>query len=989
MKLNLFPTILFTCVFLIFNSCKQKEHNLTTQTATENEYTYEYVTGDLSKTRVYTLENGLKVYLSVYKDEPRIQTAIPVKAGGKFDPATSTGLAHYLEHMMFKGTSTFGTKNWEAEKMLLDSIEQMFEHYRTLTDIDERKEWYKKIDEVSNEASKYAIANEYDKMGSYLGYSGTNAYTTEDRTVYINNIPSNQLENFLEIESERFSMIVNRLFHTELEAVYEEKNRSLDNDYWKAFEAMYKNMFTQHPYGTQTVIGTIEHLKNPSIKDIRAYFDKYYVPNNFAICLAGDFDPNEAIMLVDKYFSKLSSKPVEEYVAVEDPPTTENREATVWGPDKDRISLGFRFDGTSSDDYIKLQVVDYLLNNNVAGLIDLNLIQKQKVLNGGTYVNNMNDYSIHTFWGEPKEEQTLEEVKTELVGQLEVLKKGEFEDWLIPAVIREFKKFQMQALESNWSRCNDMVMAFTNNMDWRDYVDQINKMEKLTKQDIVTFVNEKYANHVAVYKKNGEDPNKIEVEKPSITKVDLDRTTQSEFFKKIQARDLDRLQPAFLDYEKDIKKTALKGGVPLLSKQNTENELFSLYYLLETGTNENPKVKYALDYLKYLGTAELSGEDFKKEMYKLACDFNVSSSNERIYVVLSGLNESMEAAVKLFEDLLENPKGDDEVLKNMISDAHKERSDAKKAKGRILWGGLMNYAKYGASSPFTNVLSNEELNSLKSEELIDIIKDINKTEHMVMYYGPQSSDKIVALLNRLHRVPETLKAIPEKKEFASLDTEQPNVFFSHYDMVQSEMVLQSRGPQYNSEITPEIQLFNEYFGGGMSSIVFQELREAQGLAYSVFSRYNSGSKVEDDDYMMAYIGTQADKQKEALEALVDLLNNLPESEKNFDNAKKAILNKIESNRITKSRVLFNYLGAQRKNLDYDIRKDVYSRVKDMTFENLKSFHNKYIKDKKYNIAVVGDRKKMNFTALSQYGEVTELSLDEIFGYKENTLQVLN
>lgn len=229
-------------IFMVTFSCQQKSSKeLVTKTATDkNGYTYEYVTNDPSDTRVYTLKNGLKVYLSVYKEEPRIETYIPVKAGGKFDPANSTGLAHYLEHMMFKGTSTFGSKDWAKEKEYLDKIEQMFEHYRTLTDPKEREKYYAEIDKISKEASKLAIANEYDKMCSFLGYTGTNAYTTEDRTVYVNNIPSNQIENFLAIESNRFGIIVNRLFHTELETVYEEKNRSLDNDYWKSFEAMYK-----------------------------------------------------------------------------------------------------------------------------------------------------------------------------------------------------------------------------------------------------------------------------------------------------------------------------------------------------------------------------------------------------------------------------------------------------------------------------------------------------------------------------------------------------------------------------------------------------------------------------------------------------------------------------------------------------------------------------------------------------------------------------
>lgn len=974
----------------VFSCQSINDSGFETKTATEDGYTYEYVSNDPSKTRIYTLENGLKVYLSVYKEEPRIQTYIPVKAGGKFDPASSTGLAHYLEHMMFKGTSSFGTKDWEKEKVLLDSIENMFEHYRTLTDPEERKAWYAKIDEISNEASKYAIANEYDKMCTFIGATGTNAYTTEDRTVYVNNIPSNQLENFLQIEAERFSIIVNRLFHTELEAVYEEKNRSLDNDYWKAAEAMYKTMYTKHPYGTQTVIGTIEHLKNPSITDINAYFEKYYIPNNVAICLSGDLDPTETIKLIEKYFGSWESKPLEEYIAPEEPAITASREVTVIGPDKDRINLGFRFGGTSSDDAIKLQVVDYLLNNSTAGLIDLNLVQKQKVLGAGSYVDQSNDFSIHTFWGEPREEQSLDEVKALLLSQIEALKNGEFEDWLIDAVINEFKKNKMRSLESNNARANDMVMAFTNNMTWKDYISRINKMESLTKEDIIQFVKERYQdNYVVVYKKSGKDPNKVEVEKPAITKVDVDRATVSPFFQSIQNKDVAPITPVFVDYQKDLTKTSMKGGIPILYKQNTENSLFTLYYLLESGANENPKVKLALDYLKYLGTETLSSEEFNKELYKLGCDFNVFSSNDRTYVTLSGLNENMVEGMKLFEDLLANPKADDEVLKNLISDSHKARSDAKKNKNQILWGGLMNYAKYGAESPFTNVLSNENLNSLQSSELIEIIKSITQTEHTVMYYGPMSVEKLIETLDANHPIPANLNPLPEKKVFATLDNENPQVFFTNYDMVQAEMVLQHRGAKYNSEIAPQVQMFNEYFGGGMSSLVFQEIREARGLAYSVFSSYQTAGKVEDNDYLMAYLGTQVDKQEEALEAMVDLLNNLPESPKNFDNAKKAILNKIESNRITKTSVLFNYLGAKRKNLDYDLRKDVYNRVQKMTFADLKNFHQKYVKDKSYNIAVVGDENKVNFKALGKYGEVKELSLSDIFGYEENNVAVPN
>lgn len=981
--------LLSLCALFLISSCQKNSTNYTTKTATSGDYEYEYVTNDDSNTRVYTLENGLKVYLSDYKDEPRIQTCIPVKAGGKFDPENSTGLAHYLEHMMFKGNNHFGTKDWENEKVFIDSIENMFEHYRTLTDNEERKSYYNKIDQVSNDASKLAIANEYDKMVGYIGATGTNAYTTEDRTVYINNIPSNQLENWLNIEAARFEKIVNRLFHTELEAVYEEKNRSLDNDGWKSYETMYKEMFREHKYGTQTVIGTIEHLKNPSIKDIREYFEKYYIPNNIAICLSGDLDYANTISLIDQYFGKWEMKELEEYTSVVEPDITSPREATVIGPDAENINLGFKFSGTSSDDIAYVKMVDMLLNNSTAGLIDLNLVQKQKVLRAGSYVNDMNDYSIHTFYGNPREGQSLQEVRDLILGEIEKVKKGEFEDWLMEAVINDFKKSKMRSLESNWSRANDMVMAFTNNMSWEDYLMGIKNMEAITKEKLMAFANEHYKdNYVIVYKETGEDPNKMEVEKPSITKVDLDRTTRSDFFTSLVSKNVEEINPVFVDYENDIAKSTIKSDIPLLYKENVENDLFNLYYLLETGTNENNKTKLALDYLKYLGSGTMTAEELNKEFYKLGCSFNVFTSEERTYVYLSGIQSTFEPAVKLFEALLSDPQPNEEALANLKSDSHKSRSDVKKNKNRILWGGLMNYAKYGSESPFTNVLSNAELNGIQSDELLNIIKGIPQMEHTIMYYGPMDSKQLVEVLNKEHITPDQLIAIPTRKNFTMLDTEDPQVFWTNYDMVQAEIVLQSRGPKFDAKLAPEAQIFNEYFGG-MGGVVFQEIREAQGLAYSVFSSYSTGAKKEKNDVIMAYIGTQADKQEEAMNALIDLMNNIPESEQNFENSKKAILKKIESDRITKTSVFFNYLSARDKGLDYDIRKDIYAKVKDMNFSDLTAFHEKFIKNKNYNIAVLGSKDKLNFAALDKYGKVQELSLDEIFGYEENNQKVLN
>ena len=235
-------------------------------------YSYETVPNDPLKARIYTLPNGLKVYMTVNKETPRIQTYIAVRVGGKNDPAETTGLAHYFEHLMFKGTQKFGTQNYESEKPLLDEIEKMFEIYRKTTDEEQRKAIYKQIDSLSYEASKFAIPNEYDKLMAAIGANGTNAYTSFDVTCYVEDIPSNQIENWAKVQADRFENNVIRGFHTELETVYEEKNMSLTRDSRKVSEAMLAALFPHHPYGAQTVLGTQEHLKNPSITNIKNYY---------------------------------------------------------------------------------------------------------------------------------------------------------------------------------------------------------------------------------------------------------------------------------------------------------------------------------------------------------------------------------------------------------------------------------------------------------------------------------------------------------------------------------------------------------------------------------------------------------------------------------------------------------------------------------------------------------------------------------------------
>ena len=456
---------------------------------------YEFVENDPLNARVYTLDNGLKVYLTSYADAPRVQTNIAVRAGSKNDPEDATGLAHYLEHMLFKGTDVYGSLDYEKEKPLLEKIEALYEEYRTIdmSDTENRNRVWSQIDSVSGVAAEFAIANEYDKMVTSLGAKGTNAYTSNEKTVYINDIPSNQMEKWLKLESERFRYPVFRLFHTELEAVYEEKNISLDNDGRKMFEALLDGLFPIHQYGQQTTIGTIDHLKNPSLIEIRKYFNKYYIPNNMAICLSGDFDYDETIELVEKYWGGFESKETPTFEVRQESPITEVIETEVWGPEAERLYMGFRFDGANTRDVELLTMMDMVLSNTAAGLIDLNLNQSQEIIGGGCFPMVMKDYSIHGFYGSPKPGQTLLEVKDLLLSQIEEVKVGNFPDWLVGAIISDLKLNQIKKLESNSGRANEFVDAFILGIDWEDHQNEMAQLEKITKQDIIDFANANYS----------------------------------------------------------------------------------------------------------------------------------------------------------------------------------------------------------------------------------------------------------------------------------------------------------------------------------------------------------------------------------------------------------------------------------------------------------------------------------------------------------------
>ncbi len=954
---------------------------LATCTMAQKFYRYDSVAGDPLKVRIYTLDNGLKVYLTVYKDAPRIQTAIAVRTGSKNDPSDNTGMSHYLEHIMFKGTDEFGTKDFPKEKVLLDQIEQKFEVYRKTTDTLKRKMIYHEIDSISGLAATLAIANEYDKLLSVIGAKNTNAFTSFEETIYINDIPSSKINQWLEIEKERFQDPVFRLFHTELETVYEEKNMSLDNDNDKIFDELFAGLFKNNTYGTQTTLGTVEHLKNPSLTSLRNYYASRYVPNNMAVVLSGDFDPNEMIKQIDATFGKLIAKPVKLYFPGVEKPITAPVVIEVVGPDAESVTMGYRLGGCDTKDADLVTVFNMILSNSAAGLMDLNLNQAQKVLEASAFSYVLKDYSVNIFSGKAKEGQSLEDVKGLIMGQIDLVKKGEFPDWLIPAIINNIKLNETKSYETNMGRTMQLVDEFVKETPHKDIVGNVARLSKITKQDIVAFANKNYGdNYAIVYKRTGKAKEVNKVVKPQISSVAMNRDDESEFLKKIVAEPGKVIEPVFLDYKKDIRQFSTKSNIPVLYRENTENKTFSLYYYFEMGTNNNRELGIALEYLKYLGSSKYSPKQIQEEFYKLGCSFNVYSSDKDVWISLDGLSENMQAAMALITQLLNDAQPNKPALENLVADTKKRREDDKLSKETILWQGMYNYGVYGEKSPFTNILTGVELDALKAEDLIGIIKGLMGYKHEILYYGPVSVSDLTLVLDKEHRVPSSLKAIPEAVKFEQKPNNSSKVFTVDYDMKQVEIVMLSKSAAYNKEMEPMVRLFNEYFGESMNSIVWQEIRESKGLAYSAYAGYRKPQLPSEDFYLFSYIGTQNDKLPEAMKAMTGLFNNMPESEKAMNNSKKAIINKIRTERITKARILFNYINARKFGLTYDIRKDVFEKVPTLTFADLKAFQQKYLRDKNFNIMVLGKKGELDVKTLSSYGQVHSLDLKEVFGY---------
>lgn len=1021
-----FLTIKSFCGLLLLFILTHNSHGQELRKAKNGAHAYEFIEGDPFKVHRYQLPNGFTIITAVNKKEPRIQSYLAVKAGSKTDPSDNTGLAHYLEHMLFKGTSRFGTLDYKKEKIYLDRIDELYRKYNEEKDELKRTAIYHQIDSVSGIAATFAIANEYDKMMQSIGASGTNAFTSFEQTVYVNDIPSNHLEKWLEIEAERFKNPVFRIFHTELEAVFEEKNISLDNDDSKVYERVMAGLFPDHPYGTQATIGTVEHLKNPSLDKIRAYFNKWYCPANMALILTGDFNETQTIAWAEKYFgtwkkpfkngfTSTPKNPVSDDAPIDlkqtPQPTPSNNNTIIPVPSSQPVSLsdialtttlsgsggtseilgpsaafimaGWRFPGAGTREALILKVVSQLLFNGKGGLLDIDLVKAQKLGSLELYTDVLKEHSYMIVKAKPSGDGSLEALFPMIHNEILKLKTGDFSNNLLSAVMANMKVELIRKQESREATSDLILDAYTTDQPWHKYLNAFSEMQHISREDIIAFCNSYFTDApVLVFKREGEDKSIIKVNKPAITPVDVatNRDRVSGFADQVLAKPAAPVTPAFIDYATTIKTTEVRSGQRILYVQNKDNDLYTLNLVWEAGKENNKLIPLAVQLLKIAGTDNLSADKLNSELYSLATDFNVTSGNKSIVLSLSGLKENMGSALQLISALFDQCSVSDEAFRKFINQIYKIRKDDLLNKSLILRSGLKNWALYGSENPFNYTLSNKELEGVTLQALKEVISGLKNSEHKIYYFGPEQPEALATLLNNSFVFGKNLTKAPAGPTFKGLSNNKPTILFVDYDMVQAEILWAKNEKVFKDSLLPVSQLFQEYYGGGMGSIVFQTIRESKALAYSCNLRFSNPEKSGSPYLVTGYIGTQSDKLFESIEAMNELLTQMPQSEALLTSCKNTILSQTASERINGMDLIYNYEYLRKLGLGRDIRKEVYEKVNGLQMKDLENFFHNYLADGGYTLCLIGSKARISFDKLRKYGDIQEIPVEALFGY---------
>ncbi len=927
--------------------------------------------------KIIKLNNGMTAYLAKNDRKPRIQTYIAVRAGSVQDPLYATGLAHYLEHMLFKGGPKIGSLDWAKEKPLLDKIEKLYDSYGKETDPEKRKAIYAQIDQLSATASTYAN-DEYWTLVRNMGASGTNAFTSNDITAYVSEIPANMLERFLTLEFERFNAIALRRFHTELEAVYEEFNRGQNNDFRYAYESTMKALYPTHPLG-RSVIGLPEHLKNPSMSAINFFFDRYYCGSNMAVILSGDIDFENAEALLNKTLGKLPRRKMQVMSApppAYDPMLTENKIINITGPQQENVIVAYRLPRNRDTEYL-VDMMDSVLQNGKCGLLDVNISQKQKMQSIQCGMLSNEKEFVLMFIGAPLPGQKPEEVQKLILHEVQNLKDGKFDPALLTAAVNNARLDLMTAAEDHQRTARIALNLFDLNRTMDDLLADLDKGEKATVAQVADFAKAHLKYSVTVFKRPGKAENRVQAVKPPITPVMIPAEA-SPFSKELQKIPAGAPSPIQqVDYS-ELKQIESNSYVI----ENKQNERFTYAIVFPFGSYHSKMWELALSYADYLGTEKRSAEEFNRELYNLALDISFNCGTHSSSVTLSGLERNKKAGLELLAEFLFSAKSDAATYQKLVARILQGRANAKKNPQNVL-SAATSYAVYGgADNPALHDLTAAELKAVDPAALTAMLRDFAWFEKKdFVSYGRKDAKPALEFISteygkKMQAVSGPVKTGKESlpvKNFQIKPAQNDTVYFVK-DENSSQVLIHLVRPD---EIaipgkTALARIISRYAG----QLAFSELREKQSLGYVAQAYYAVPGIVPDNYSMFAVIlGTQPDKLETALKSVKTFADHLPEDRGLFAASKANILSQLQSARLLPEGLYGHKKYQERMKRPLDQTQQDFNIIRDMDAEQFFRELKEHSTRGKNIWIIVG-----NTTAekLKAYGNVIELKKDDLF-----------
>jgi len=932
--------------------------------------------GDIMQATVHRLSNGLTVYLSPNHDKPRVTAWIVVRSGARHDPADCTGLAHYLEHLLFKGTAKLGTTNWGKERPHLDRVTALYEERFTATDSGQKERLYGEIDRENVQAARYAVPDELGRLYGRLGLSDINAFTMGDGTAYVCTFPRNRAEVWARVEADRFAHPVFRLFTTELETVYEEKNMSIDNPETGLWEALLLALFPEHPYGTQPALGRVEHLKNPSLQRVYDQFRSHYVPNNMAVLLAGDFERAPMLALLERTLGAWKPAAVPSPQAFPIPPPQGVKRVGIKFEAEEKVMIAWMTVPVEHPDADALTVMDMLVDNAATGIVNLDLVQQQKVKVAGSVNGPWEEAGFWMAWAVPKKDQTLEQAEELLLGCVDRIRKGEFTDEDIRAVVTNWEVGEKRALESDEERVDRMMRSFLREEEWARTAAWLERARKVTKADVVRVARQYLGgSRVVVFRRSGK-PDLPSIAKPSFTKVEIDQSRSSAFAREIEAIPAVPIEPRWAVAGKDFTVADHAFG-RLFTGPNPMNDVFTIKFGWPHGTSEEKELGAALDLFDKAGAGDLDAAAYRRRLYALGSSVSFAAGERFTTVEVSGLETRLEETLRLVLERFTTPRVERGTLEKMVDVAIGAHRDNKKSPDYV-FGALAGWAGRGPGSPVLRELSDAEYRALDQGRLLRLARSVWDMPGDIRYVGTRTAAELAAVLAAVLPAPSTPRRPP--RTVAYIKPPAARVLFTHRDMVQSKIYLYAADGVLDPARFTDYEFFYELAGGGTGAVVFQEMREARALAYSAWGGYRSGQLAGDENRVLGYVATQADKTIEAATLLRDLMRATPVTVQKFREVKRAIIESYRTNPIHFRDVPESVLRWEEQGLPPgDPRPEWFARAGRYTQKDLEAFAKRF-GSTVFSLAILGNRDRVDMEKLKALGQFEEIPLDKLFPY---------